>query len=60
MTLTLHVEHEVIGGEPVLEEFEGVEKFNNPPMTDTLHIAFADDREDAKLSYGYVVRAESE
>jgi len=60
MTFTLHVEHEVIGGETVLEKFEGVESFNNPPMTTTLHLKFADDRDDKKLGYGYVVRATSD
>lgn len=57
MTFTLHVEHEVVGGATVLEEFEGVSAFNDPPMTNTLHLSFADDRDDKKLSYGNVVRA---
>jgi hypothetical protein len=57
MTFTLHVEHEVLGGKTVLEEFEGVEQFNDPPMTSKLHLKFADDRDDKKLSYGNVVRA---
>jgi len=60
MTFTLHVEHEVIGGETVLEKFEGVEQFNDPPMTNKLHLKFADDRDDKRLGYGHVVRAEDE
>jgi len=60
MTFTLHVEHEVIGGKVVLETFEGVESFNNPPMTSSLHLKFADDRDNEQLDYGHVVRAEDE
>lgn len=60
MTFTLHVEHEIVGGNSVLETFEGVESFNNPPMVDTLHLSFADDREMKKLNYGTVVRATDE
>jgi len=61
MTFDLHVEHKLVGGESVLETFEEVESFNNPPMTDNLHISFADeDREDEKLSYGTVVRGISD
>lgn len=60
MTLTIHVEHEVIDGEPVLETFEGVETFLNPPMTSTMLLKFEGDRENQKLKYGQVVRADSE
>lgn len=60
MTMTVHVEHEVIGGETVLEKFEGVEAFNDPPMTERLHLTFADDRDDEQLGYGHVVRATNE
>jgi hypothetical protein len=61
MTFTLHVEHEVIGGETVLETFEGVVSFNDPPMTSSLHLTFADEnRDDEQLDYGNVVRAEDE
>lgn len=60
MTFTLHVEHEIIGGETVLETFEDVESFNNPPMTSKLHVSFADDRDDKQLGYGHVVRATSD
>jgi hypothetical protein len=61
MTFTLHVEHEVIGGETVLEKFEGVESFNDPPMTTKLHLKFADEeQDDKKLGYGHVVRATSD
>lgn len=59
MTLKLHVEHEVVGGEDVLETFEGVESFDDPPMTDQIHLSF-DDKENEKLSYGNVVRAEAQ
>lgn len=58
MTFTVHVEHEIIGGETVLEKFEGVESFNDPPMTTNLHLKFADDRDDKQLDYGNVVRAQ--
>jgi hypothetical protein len=60
MTFTLHVEHEVIGGQAVLETFEGVETFNSPPMTNTFHLSFADDRPDKKLKYGQLVRGEAD
>ena len=57
MPFTVYVEHEIVGGKTVLEEFDGVESFNNPPMTNHLHLEFAGDREEEKLSYGTVVRA---
>ena len=57
MTFKIHVEHEIVGGKTVLETFEGVESFNDPPMVDTLHLTFADEREMKKLNYGTVVRA---
>lgn len=58
MPFLLHVEHEVIGGEMVLEKFQDVESFNDPPMTNSLHLTFADgDRDDERLNYGNVVRA---
>lgn len=61
MTFRVHVEHEVIGGETVLEKFEGVQSFNNPPMVSTLHLSFEDDDRDMKkLNYGRVVRAVDE
>lgn len=60
MTITVHVEHQIIGDETVLEKFKGVDSYNDPPMTDNLHLTFADDRDDKKLSYGNVVRATSE
>lgn len=60
MSFKLHVEHDLIGGEAVLEEFEGVESFNNPPMTSTLRLTFADDRDDKRLDYGNIVKAKSE
>jgi len=47
----------VVGKKTVLETFEGVESFNNPPMTNCLHLNFADDRDDKQLGYGRVVRA---
>lgn len=59
MSFTLRVEHEVVGGEDVLETFEGVESFDDPPMTNQIHLSF-DDKENEKLSYGNVVRAEAQ
>lgn len=56
MTFTLHVEHEIIDGTTVLETFEGVESFQNPPMTSNIHIQFADGN-GKKLSYGHVAQA---
>lgn len=56
MTFTVHVEHEVAGGKTVLETFEGVVSFNDPPMVETLHLTF-EGREMEKLKYGTVVRA---
>jgi hypothetical protein len=55
--MELHIEHEVIGGEMVLEKFENVESFNDPPMTNTIHVSFTDNQDDAKLTYGNVIRA---
>lgn len=60
MTMKVHVEHEVVGSETVLETFEGVESFNNPPMVDTLHLTFSGDKGTKKLNYGTVVRATDE
>lgn len=57
---TVHVEHKIIGDESVLEKFEGVVSFNNPPMTSNIHLTFGDDRDTKKLGYGSVVRAEME
>jgi hypothetical protein len=54
--VTVSIEHEVVGGEVVLEEFENVESVNNPPMTETAHLSFADDREDEKVRHGTIVR----
>jgi len=56
LPFTVHVEHEIVGGKTVLETFENVESFNDPPMVDTLRLSFADDREEKKLNYGNVVR----
>lgn len=53
---TVSIEHEVVDGEPVLEEFENVESVNNPPMTETTHLSFADDRDDEKVRHGTIVR----
>jgi hypothetical protein len=60
MSFTLHVEHQLTGGEVILEEFEGVSSFNNPPMTSTLRLTFADGRETETLDYGNVVKATTE
>lgn len=60
MTFTLYVEHEKTDGEMVLETFEGVESFNNPPPTTTLHIKFADDRSDEKRQHGEVIKANND
>lgn len=60
MSFTVHVEHEIVGGKTVVEQFEGVETFNDPPMTSTLHLRFADEnRDDERLDYGNVVKATS-
>jgi hypothetical protein len=60
MSFTVHVEHQLVGGEVIVEEFEGVQSFNNPPMTSTLRLTFADGREPETLDYGNIVKAESE
>jgi hypothetical protein len=61
MTFTLYVEHETTDGEVVLESFEGVESFNNPPPTATLHISFADEnRSDERRHHGTPVKANNE
>jgi len=58
--LTLFVEHELVGGKTVVEEFGGVKSFNNPPMTDTIHLSFTDGESDEKkLNYGTVVRGKT-
>ena len=55
----LFVEHELVDGKVVVEEFEGVESFNNPPMSNKLQLSFSDDDRDEKiLDYGTVVRGE--
>jgi hypothetical protein len=60
MGLTLYIEHEIIGGKTVVEKFEEVESFVNPP-TPTLVVKFEDDeREDKKLNYGRVARGKAE
>jgi len=58
MSFSVYVQHEIIGGKVVLESFEGVESFDNPPMTESLHLKFNDDRDDKQLRYGRVVKAE--
>lgn len=61
MSFTVHVEHEIVGGKAVVEKFEGVETFNDPPMTSTLHLRFADEnRDNEQLDYGKVVKATSD
>lgn len=61
MTFTVAVEHEVIGDDPTYEEFEGVEAFDDPPMTDVAYLRFADeDRDDERLAGGNIVSAKSE
>ena len=60
MTFSVHVEHEIVGGKTVLEEFEAVESFNDPPMTNKIHLRFGDNRDDKQLNYGSVVRAKTE
>lgn len=60
MTFTLHVEHEIVGGKTVLEKFEGVETFNDPPMTDILHLGYPGDTGEERLNYGNVVKAVNE
>lgn len=61
MTFTVHVEHELIDGKMVLEEFEGVESLNDPPMTGSTHLSFADgEKDDKQLNYGTIVRAVDE
>lgn len=56
MSFTLHVEHEIIDGKTVLEKFENVESINNPPMIETMHLKFDDDRDDKKIRYGKIVK----
>jgi hypothetical protein len=58
--MKLHVEHEVIGGKKVVEKFEDVESFMDPPMTNTILVKFEGDRDNRKLDYGNVVKAESQ
>lgn len=59
--MKLHIEHELATGKTVLETFEGVDSFNNPPMTSSLHLSYIDeDRDDDTLKYGTLVRAETE
>jgi hypothetical protein len=60
MTIKLHVEHEIIGGETVLEKFEGVESFMDPPMTNSIIVKYEDERDDDTLKCGNVVRGESQ
>lgn len=61
MTFTVAVEHQVIGDDPVYEEFEGVEAFDDPPMTEAAHLRFADeDRDDKRLKGGNIVSANSD
>jgi hypothetical protein len=60
MALTLYIEHEIIGGKTVVEKFEEVESFVNPP-NNILIVKFADDeKKDEKLNYGRVARGKAE
>jgi hypothetical protein len=60
MTFTVHVEHEIVSGKTVLEEFEGVESVMNPIMNSNILLKYADDRDDEKLGYGNVVTVDDE
>jgi copper chaperone CopZ len=53
---SVNIEHEIADGKTVLEEFEGVESITNPPMTETIHLSFKDDRDRLKLRYGEIVK----
>lgn len=60
MTFKIRVEHEIVSGKTVFEEFENVEAITDPPMVSNTSIEFADDRETKNLSYGDVVRIKDE
>lgn len=51
-----NIEHDVVDGKTVLEEFKNVDSISNPPMTDTIHLSFEDDRDTIKLQYGKIVQ----
>lgn len=53
---SVNIEHQITDGKTVLEEFEGVESITNPPMTETIHLSFKDDRDRLKLRYGEIVK----
>jgi len=55
---TVSIEHEIVDGKTVLEEFENVESITNPPMTETTHLKFENERDDEKVRYGEIVKVD--
>lgn len=55
MTFTVHVEHQIVGGKTVHEEFEGVEQAADPPVSKNIHLEFAGEKDSVKLNHGNVV-----
>jgi hypothetical protein len=55
---TVSIEHEIVDGKTVLETFENVESITNPPMTETTHLKFKDERDDEKVRYGEIVKVD--
>jgi len=43
-----------------MDKYQGVTSFNDPPMTNNLHLTFGDDREDEKLGDGNIIRGKQE
>ena len=58
MAVEICVEHQVIGDKWVLEDFENVKDVKSPPMTNEIHIEFADERDKKKLRHGQITSVE--
>jgi len=57
---TLWIEYTDVDGEVSMDKYQGVTSFNDPPMTNNLHLTFGDDREDEKLGDGNIIRGKQE
>lgn len=54
MTFSVFVEHEVIDGTIVTEQFNDVEQIINTPMNETITLRLAGEQSEVNLHYGNV------